>query len=197
MNRRPGDPYLSDTQPWRNPRPAPHLPEIQPRLHKLLIPAWLRAWWPALVWACVIFTFSTDAFSSEHTASIFSPVIHWLFPSLTEDQFNFIHHFIRKSAHFTEYFVFYLFLYRGFRGDRTGWRWSWGFSAWFVAAGYSCLDEIHQAFVVSRTASPYDSMLDSIGAFFAFAALWLWFRLRRSKAQVIQETASESPSSAT
>src|SRR6266478_6068521 len=27
-------------------------------------------------------------------------------------------------------------------------------------------------------ASPYDSLLDSIGAFFAVCALWLWFRLR-------------------
>jgi len=41
-----------------------------------------------------------------------------------------------------------------------------GLTALFCAAGYSALDEIHQAFVASRTASPYDSLLDSIGAFF-------------------------------
>jgi VanZ family protein len=50
----------------------------------------------------------------------------------------------------------------------------------FCAAGYSAMDEIHQAFVASRTASAYDSVLDSAGAFAAFAVLWLWFRLRRS-----------------
>src|SRR5580693_9018893 len=172
-------------QPWRNPRPAPQLPEMQPRLHKLLLPAWLSAWWPALAWACVIFTLSTDAFSSEHTASIFMPVVHWLIPSLTQDQLDFIHHIIRKSAHFTEYFIFCLLIYRGVRGDRTGWRWTWGFAALSVAAGYSILDEIHQAFVASRTASPYDSLLDSIGAFFAAAALWLWFRWR-SKSAIVE-----------
>ncbi len=44
------------------------------------------------------------------------------------------------------------------------------------------LDEIHQAFVASRTASPYDSLLDSIGATFAVVTLFLWFRLRTAPA---------------
>ncbi len=177
-------------QPWRNPRPAPQLPEMQPRLHRLLIPAWLRAWWPAIAWACVIFTLSTDSFSSEHTANILSPVVHWLFPRLSQDQFDFVHHLIRKSAHFTEYFIFCLLIYRGVRGDRKGWRWTWGIAALSVAAGYSIMDEIHQAFVASRTASPYDSLLDSIGAFFAFAFLWLWFRLRKPKSSISAEPTS-------
>jgi VanZ family protein len=181
-------------QPWRNPRPAPQLPELQPRLHKLLIPAWLRAWWPAVAWAFVIFTLSTDSFSSEHTASILSPVVRWLFPHLTEDQFNFIHHLIRKSAHFTEYFIFCILNYRGVRGDRKGWRWTWGIAALSVAAGYSIMDEIHQAFVASRTASPYDSLLDSIGAFFAFGALYLWLRLRRPKSPSLQDQVTDPTS---
>jgi len=177
-------------QPWRNPRPAPQLPEMQPRLHKLLIPAWLRAWWPALVWAGVIFTLSTDSFSSEHTANILSLIVRRILPHLTEHQFHYIHHIIRKSAHFTEYFVFCVLIYRGVRGDRKGWRWTWGISALAVAAGYSIMDEIHQAFVASRTASPYDSLLDSTGAFFAFAVLFLWFRLRRDAAQADAEPAA-------
>jgi VanZ family protein len=173
---------LSD-QPWRNPRPAPDLPEVQPRLHKLLIPGWVRAWWPALVWACVIFSLSTDTFSSEHTASVLEPILRWIYPALTDQQFASIHHITRKSAHFTEYFIFYLFLYRGVRGGRLGFRWGWGWGAWFIAAVYACLDEVHQAFVASRTASPYDSLLDSIGAFFALLAVWAWFRIKnRSRA---------------
>jgi VanZ family protein len=174
---------VPELQPWRNPRPAPHLPEIQARLHRPRLPAWLRAWWPALVWAGIIFSMSTDTFSAEHTGSVLEPVLRWLVPSLTEDQFEAIHHLIRKSAHFGEYFIFCLLLYRGVRGDRTGWRWTWGVAALSVAAGYSILDEIHQAFVASRTASAYDSLLDSAGAFAAFALLWLWFRLPRAQAK--------------
>jgi VanZ family protein len=80
-------------------------------------------------------------------------------------------------------------LYRGVRGDRKGWRWTWGLSALSVAAGYSIMDEIHQAFVASRTASPYDSLLDSIGAFFAFAALYFWFRFHRNAGETADSSA--------
>ncbi len=168
-------------QPWRNPRPAPELSELRRRVPaSQLIPPWLRAWWPALVWAALIFTLSTDSFSSDHTASVIVPIIHWFFPSLTHHQLENMHHIIRKTAHFTEYFIFYLLLFRGARSTRTGWRWTWGLAALSIAAGYSALDEIHQAFVVSRTASPWDSLLDSAGAFVASIVLFLWFRLRRA-----------------
>jgi VanZ family protein len=179
---------LPEGQPWRNPRPAPHLPDVQPRLGQLLIPAWLRAWWPALLWAGVIFSLSTDTFSAAHTASVFYPIVRWLVPSITADQFEIVHYYIRKSAHLTEYFVFCLLLYRGVRSGQKGWRWSWALTALFIAAGYSVLDEIHQAFVASRTASAFDSLLDSAGAFVATAALFLWFRYRKPSPHLAPES---------
>ena len=124
---------------------------------------------------------STDTFSARHTASFFEHIIRWFKPSITAHQFEVIHHYIRKTAHFTEYFVFSLLLYRGVRGSRVGWRWTWGLTALFIAFGYSALDEIHQAFVSSRQASPYDSLLDSVGAFVAFVVIWLWFRFHGRK----------------
>jgi VanZ family protein len=166
-------------QPWRNPRPAPQLDEIRERLHaKSYLPQFVRAWWPALLWACMIFSLSTDSFSSSHTESILYPIFHWLMPSLTLDQFEPLHYFIRKSAHFTEYFIFCVLLFRGVRAKRQGWRWTWALAALSIAAGYACLDEIHQAFVASRTASPWDSLLDSIGAFVASAIMYVWSRTR-------------------
>ena len=170
---------MAEPQPWRNPRPAPTLNEIRAKTPAPRLLVFLRAWWPALVWAGVIFTMSTDTFSSQHTASFFEPILRWIRPSLTMVQFAFLHHLIRKSAHFTEYFVFCLLLYRGLRGGRIGWSFMWGFNAFFIAAGYSVLDEIHQAFVPSRGPSAYDSLLDSTGALVAVVVLWLWFRLRR------------------
>jgi len=167
-------------QPWRSPRPAPQLSEIRQRVPaKSFLPQFLRSWWPALVWACIIFSFSTDSFSSEHTASIFFPIFHWLMPSFTPDQFYVIHFYIRKSAHFTEYFIFCVLLFRGVRAGRAGWRWTWALAALSIAAGYSALDEIHQAFVASRVASPWDSLLDSTGAFVATVTLFVWFRFRK------------------
>jgi VanZ family protein len=173
---------VAQDQPWRNPRPAPSLAEMQARMEPPHAWSWLRTWWPALAWAAVIFVLSTDSFSSEKTATFLDPVLRWLMPSMSKELFRVLHHFIRKSAHFTEYFIFCLLIYRGVRSGRTGWRWSWGLEALACAAGYSILDEIHQAFVASRMASAYDSLLDSIGAFFAVGVLWLWFRFRQERA---------------
>jgi VanZ family protein len=139
----------------------------------------VMAWLPALCWAAVIFSLSTDSFSAEHTGRILRPILFWLMPHMSEQSFVIIHAFVRKAAHFTEYFIFCLLLYRGIRRGQRGWRWSWALTAVFIAAAYSALDEIHQAFVASRTASPYDSLLDSIGATFAIVALFIWFRHRR------------------
>lgn len=139
----------------------------------------LRNWWPALAWACVIFTLSTDAFSAQHTASLFEHIFKWLIPALTHRQLAHINYAMRECAHFTEYFIFYLLLFRGFRSGQRGWRWTWALAALAIAAGYSALDEVHQAFVASRTASPLDSLLDSSGAFIAAAAVWLWCQFRR------------------
>ena len=169
-------------QPWRHPRPIPELKELRHRVpFSQFIPAWLRAWWPALIWACIIFTMSTDSFSATNTGSYIGPLLQWIFPSLSSDQLAGLHYFIRKTAHFSEYFIFYLLLFRGARGTRRGWRWTWGLAALAISAAYSALDEIHQAFVISRTASPWDSLLDSVGAFVAAFVVFLWYFLLRNR----------------
>jgi VanZ family protein len=172
---------LADPQPWRNPRRAPELSDVRAQMPKQMISRRLFAWLPAAIWAALIFSMSTDTFSTTHTGSILQPILKWLIPSITEYQFEAIHYFIRKCAHFTEYSIFALLLYRGMRAGRDGWRRRWAVTAFCIAAACSGLDEFHQSFVASRTASPYDSLLDSTGALFALLALFLWFRFRARK----------------
>jgi VanZ family protein len=124
----------------------------------------------------MIFLLSTDSFSANQTSHFFEPLLRWIYAPLTADQFETIHHFIRKSAHFIEYFMFFLLLYRGVRGSRHGWRWSWALVAWLIAAAYSALDEIHQIFVPSRGPSPLDSLLDSTAALIALLVLFFLYR---------------------
>lgn len=143
------------------------------------IPNWLRAWWPALLWGAFISILSTDSFSAEHTSRIIIPILRWLIPSISPDTLVLVHHLIRKSAHFTEYFIFCLLLYHGVRASRRSsreWRWSYAFVAWLIAAVYSVLDEVHQIFVPSRGPSAWDSLLDSTGALFALLVLFLVYR---------------------
>jgi VanZ family protein len=171
---------LSGSESWRNPRPAPELAGLGSRIPpRSLFPDWLRAWGPALVWAVIIFTASTDTFSSDHTSRIILPLIRWLVPGISAANLELAHHFVRKVAHFTEYFIFFLLLYRGLRGIRGGWHLSWALFAWFIAGAYSVLDEIHQSFVASRGASAWDSLLDSTGALVALVVVFLFYRLRR------------------
>ena len=135
--------------------------------------SWLRHWWPALAWAAMISFFSTGLFSGENTSRLILPILAWLLPRASVETLALAHFLIRKSGHFGEYFLFSLLMLRGIRAGRREWRWTWAAAALAAAACYAGLDEFHQAFVPSRTASASDVLLDSLGAAVAqlFAAL--------------------------
>lgn len=137
----------------------------------------LKYWLPAIAWAIWISWASSDMFSASHTSRFIIPVLHWLLPHASAETLEELHFLIRKTAHLTEYFVFSCLLLRGMRGEQRGWRIRWALAAMAMAAGYSALDEFHQSFVPSRTASPWDSALDTTGAAAAQFVLWLWFRV--------------------
>ena len=138
----------------------------------------LRLWLPVVAWATLISWASTDAFSTSHTSRFIIPALHWLIPHASADTLDRLYFFIRKIAHFAEYFVFSFLLLRAIRGEHRGWQIRWAIAALAIAAGYSALDEFHQSIVPSRTASPWDSLLDTTGAATAQVLLWLWFRFR-------------------
>ena len=77
-----------------------------------------------------------------------------------------------------EYFILGVLLFRAFRGDRQGWMLRWTVTALLIAAIFSMLDEFHQSFVPSRTASPWDSLLDTFAAAVAQIACWSCLRSR-------------------
>jgi VanZ family protein len=134
---------------------------------------WLRYWGPAVLWAAAIWIFSTEFFTTDSTWSFLGPLLKWLFPGESQPRLLQLHLFIRKAAHFAEYFILSLLVLRGIRSGRAGWRITWGLAALATATGYAALDEVHQLFVPWRGGSAADVAMDSAGAA-AAQALAFW-----------------------
>jgi VanZ family protein len=139
-------------------------------------------WLPPILWMAAIFSFSTDTFSGENTGSLLFNVFHTVIPSLTPEQFQPVHFLIRKAAHFTEYGILALLLFRAFRGNSgLRWAWRWAIYAWLILAAYSLSDEFHQSFTHHRTSSIYDSLIDTSGGTVALLLIWLVSRFRQDQ----------------
>ncbi len=97
-------------------------------------PRALDLWLPVVLWAAVIFAFSS-------VPSLSSGLGTW-------------DTILRKGAHMTEYAVLAVLLVRAL--DRYGW-------ALVAAIAYAASDEFHQTFVRGRHGSPVDVGIDTIG----------------------------------
>jgi len=147
-------------------------------------PRKLRAWIPTLLWICILTLFSTDTFSAEHTGSVLLRVLHALFGSRFDEQFQQIHFLVRKSAHFCSYgFLGALafFSWRATLPARPRWTFRWSLLALLLAVTAGGLDEFHQSFVPSRTSSLRDVFIDMIGAIFFQVGIGLWIGWRENR----------------
>jgi VanZ family protein len=142
---------------------------------------WLARAWPALVWAAIIALFSTHWFTESNTSRVIFPLLRFLFPHASYYFLFRAEHIIRKGAHIFEYFVFSLLLLRTIRGERAGWRLTWGIAAILIVFGYACTDELHQALVPGRGPAFADVMLDTAAGILAQVAAGMWAAFRGKK----------------
>ena len=141
---------------------------------------------PLILWAAFIFVASTRLMSASNTTTILRPVMLWLFPNISEATLNLIHFMIRKAGHFSEYAIFALLAARAFRtSSRELLRKRWFWASLSLVVIYALGDEFHQSFVPSRTASIYDSMIDTFGGLTALALLTI--RKHRSHGQDLHD----------
>jgi VanZ family protein len=139
----------------------------------------LKFWLPVLVWMIFIFIGSTDLMSAEHTSRFIGPFLRWFAPDITEATVASIQLVVRKCGHLTEYAVLAGFLYRAMRQRREQVMRA-AITAFLIAAIYAGLDEFHQSFVASRTASGWDVMIDCLGAFVGLVICSRFRRRRRT-----------------
>ena len=138
----------------------------------------VRRYLPLLFWMALIFSASTGELSASNTSLIVRPLLLWLFPDISEERIALAHFLVRKAAHFTEYAVLGLLMARAFTGSSQEFlRRRWFAVSLVLIALYALSDEFHQSFVATRTASLFDSMIDTAGG---LAGL-LWYRRRRRR----------------
>jgi VanZ family protein len=152
-----------------------------PRLTNTTLNSGNRLWryGPLVVWALLIFIGSSDLLSSSHTSTLLVRPLHWLFPAASGHTLATFHFVIRKLAHFTEYAIMAALAARAFRtSSRELLRTHWFVMSLLMVVGYALSDEFHQSFYPTRTASIYDSMIDSLGGLAALT--FIWWRQKRN-----------------
>lgn len=123
---------------------------------------------------------STDYLSTEHTSRILYPLLHFLF-NMNLAHFEVWHHYMRKTGHFTGYFILSVLLFRAWKATLrlpSFWAMRWAAMAFLMTALVASLDEWHQTFLPSRTGAFRDVVLDSIGGLTAQCLIFLYWRSR-------------------
>ena len=135
----------------------------------------LWAYAPVVLWIGVIFLMSSNFGSSANTSLIVGPLLHFLFPSISEATVDLVHAFVRKSAHFCEYAVLGALAARTFRSLAPLSRLT---GALLVVIAIALADEFNQSFNPARTSSLWDSALDTCGGLTAIVIVLLLTRRR-------------------
>lgn len=140
----------------------------------------LKAWLPVLAMCVVIFLFSQDARSGQHSEQ----VLGWLLTLLganTPHLRHLLEPTFRKFAHVVVYFSLGALSYRGFALGQRFFSPSAALRSLIFSAAYASTDEYHQRFVATRGPAVHDVVLDTAAA--ALALLVIWFFTRGPRAQ--------------
>jgi len=142
--------------------------------------SFVKYWLLPLAWMSLIFLGSSDSHSYQHSSRLIEPLLHWLFPRMSQEHVETIHHLLRKCAHLTEYAMLGLLLWRAIRkpirNDSRPWRWRDAAIAVAIVLLYASSDEFHQRFVPTRTPMVSDVFIDTTGAIIGMIVLRIFGR---------------------
>ena len=125
----------------------------------------MRYWLPPLLWMALIWSVSSDIGSADHTAGPFAWIFTTLFPWASAAHIELAHGVVRKLGHLIEYAILAALWFRALcAGRRLPSSTPSALGAFAISVGWAIVDEVHQIFVPTRTASVLDVLFDSIGA---------------------------------
>ena len=136
-------------------------------------------WCPPILWTGVVFVLSSDLASEAHTRRFIIPVLRFFFFGLSPETYALLHGVLRKLAHLTEYAVLSALWARALAGRGARWRARHVAAALTVCILTAIGDEVHQAWVPSRSSSAADVGIDTLGALAGQLAVGLGTRRRR------------------
>ncbi|MBZ9684888.1 VanZ family protein [Clostridium estertheticum] len=143
-------------------------------------------WLLVIGWMIIIFLFSSQPgeVSSENNKFVIYvfKLVGLDLNSILGTLSDFI---VRKAAHFTEYFILYILLYRAINTKKNGDFKVFTLSLLMVFL-YACSDEFHQAFVPGRGPAFRDVLVDTCGGLTAFLTIYICVTLKKRPAPKIK-----------
>jgi VanZ family protein len=158
---------------------------------------WVRLlyiWGPALLGVGIIALESTVMMGAAETSGPLRKIYEFFFGTISEDHWEILHHYIRKTGHFTGYGIvsglffraWYLSMALRIEASRLFRSCMYALACTLILASS---DECHQSIIPGRTSSPYDVLIDMSGALAVQVALLILItQFTRSKKQDWEDT---------
>jgi VanZ family protein len=138
-------------------------------------------WLLVIAWIVLIFWFSSMPASISDEKSHFVIYVFNLLGLNLNGMFGDLANFIvRKCAHFSEYFIFYLFLYNSYIDNFSKKK------ALILSLAsvffYACTDEFHQLFVPGREGRFRDVLIDTAGGALSMVLCYIFVPHKKASA---------------
>ncbi|HEY2323595.1 MAG TPA: VanZ family protein [Thermoanaerobaculia bacterium] len=125
-------------------------------------------WLPVVVWAAIIIQATGRTFDAPHTSGWLTALLGNLPPRTL----HIINVAMRKTAHLTEYAILTALSFRAVREGRSGFTLRWALIALAITVCVASTDEFLQSFTPTRTSTPWDVLLDTVGGTIAMTGMW-------------------------
>ena len=125
-------------------------------------------WLPVVVWAAIIIQATGRTFDAPHTSGWLAALLG----NVTPQTLHAVNVAIRKMAHLTEYGILTALSFRAVREGRPGFTLRWAVIALVITVCVASADEFLQSFTPTRTSTPWDVLLDTVGGTIAMLGMW-------------------------
>lgn len=115
----------------------------------------VKFWLPLFVWVWLIYFFSSR-------------------PTVVVSEIYWPDFFFKKTIHLIEYGLLFVLFYRALKGTLKRDLFHLAFFAFLLSVLYAISDEYHQTFILGRTGTLRDIIIDSIGAGLVWILIWKW-----------------------